>query len=231
MDAALIGLGVVGTQAARQLLSSPGNALSVVHADPANAQQTLEILGPRLTVVVGGVHEIPTAEVVVLALSRDVRRYARAALERGAHVVCACDDPHEVRSLLGLDDAARRLGLSVVVGAAQAPGLSCMLALHASRHLDLVEEVHVARSAAGGPACARRYHAALSQPGLERYRGAWRRRSAGSGRELVWFPDPIGALDCYRANLVDPLLLAPAFPLARRITSRRSATRRDRFTA
>ena len=33
-----------------------------------------------------------------------------------------------------------------------------------------------------------------------------------SGRELCWFPDPIGAEDCYRAALPDALLLVPAFP-------------------
>ena len=31
-------------------------------------------------------------------------------------------------------------------------------------------------------------------------------RAGGSGRELCWFPDPIGAVDCYRPALPDPLL-------------------------
>ena len=39
----------------------------------------------------------------------------------------------------------------------------------------------------------------------------WTRRPGFSGRELLWFPDPIGGRDCYRAALVDPLLLAPHF--------------------
>jgi hypothetical protein len=57
------------------------------------------------------------------------------------------------------------------------------------------------------------------------------RRRAGSGRELSWFPDPVGGLDCYRAALPDALLLRPAFPGVGRITARVSATRRDRVTA
>jgi hypothetical protein len=56
-------------------------------------------------------------------------------------------------------------------------------------------------------------------------------RPAGSGRELCWFPEPIGAYDCYRAEMSDPLLLHEAFPTASRISARLSATRRDRLTA
>ena len=61
--------------------------------------------------------------------------------------------------------------------------------------------------------------------------GGWQRRAAGSGRELCWFPDPIGAEDCYRAELPDALLLVPAFPGVERVTARLAATRRDRFSA
>ena len=57
------------------------------------------------------------------------------------------------------------------------------------------------------------------------------RSPGGIGRELCWFPDPIGPLDCYRAGLADPLLLVPTFPGVERVSARVSATRRDRLTA
>ncbi|MCP6177678.1 hypothetical protein NL439_25780, partial [Klebsiella pneumoniae] len=60
--------------------------------------------------------------------------------------------------------------------------------------------------------------------------GAWQERRGGTGRELCWFPDPVGAQDCYRAALPDALLLERALPGAERITARVSATRRDRLT-
>ena len=59
----------------------------------------------------------------------------------------------------------------------------------------------------------------------------WRRRPPGSGRELCFFPDPVGGSDCYRAALPDALLLVPAFPGVSRVTARLAATRRDRLTA
>jgi hypothetical protein len=61
--------------------------------------------------------------------------------------------------------------------------------------------------------------------------GEWVERPAGSGRELCWFPDPLGAWDCYVAELAEPLLLVASFPGVERVTARMSATRRDRVTS
>ena len=69
-------------------------------------------------------------------------------------------------------------------------------------------------------------------PALDWRDGGWAAAAGGgSGRELCWFPDPVGAEDCYRAALPDALLLVPAFPGVERVTARMAATRRDRLTA
>jgi hypothetical protein len=160
-----------------------------------------------------------------------VRRAVEAALRNRSHVVCVADEPSDVRSLLAFDGLARARRRTVVIGAAMAPGLSCVLAAYLRRHLDRVDEVHVASVGTGGPACARHHHAALAALAVDWEDGEWRRRAGGSGRELVWFPEPVGGADCYRAGLPDPLLLVPAFPGCRRVTSRLEATRRDRLTS
>lgn len=83
-----------------------------------------------------------------------------------------------------------------------------------------------------GPACAREHHRTLSGWAVGWHDGDWIERApAGSGRELCWFPEPVGARDCYRGEMADPLLLHRAFPDVARISGRVSATRRDRFTA
>ena len=82
-----------------------------------------------------------------------------------------------------------------------------------------------------GPACAREHHRALAGPALGWHDGQWIERRGGSGRELCWFPEPVGARDCYRGEMVDPLLLHRSFPDVARISTRASATRRDRLTA
>jgi hypothetical protein len=185
----------------------------------------------RVEVRRGSVSDLPAADVTVVALASGQRRAASIAMAKGSHVVCATDDPSEVRGLLGLDGRARTEGVTVAVGTVMAPGLSCVLAAHLRGRFEMVEEVHVASFGTGGPACARRHHSALTSIAVDWEDGDWRRRPGGSGRELVWFPDPVGGADCYRAALADPFLLVPAFPGCRRVTSRLEATRRDRLTS
>ena len=54
---------------------------------------------------------------------------------------------------------------------------------------------------------------------------------AGTGRELEWFPEPVGAYDCYRAEVPGPVVMHRTFPDAVRISARMSANRRDRLTS
>jgi hypothetical protein len=156
---------------------------------------------------------------------------ARDFLGRGLPIVSVSDGVADVRGLLDLDIEARERGVSVAVGVGMAPGLSCVLAAHAAARFDQVDEVHVAKVGTGGPACAREHHRALGGMSLDWRDGGWVQRSGGSGRELCWFPDPLGAEDCYRAALPDALVLVQAFPGVARVTARVAATRRDRMTA
>jgi saccharopine dehydrogenase-like NADP-dependent oxidoreductase len=236
--AVLIGIGAVGSRVARQLVSTEGlDGLTIIHPDAAEAQQLSDALAAEhVTTVICRRNGLPfetlkEADVVVLATPRRHRAAAEVALEHGAHVVSVCDDPDEVRGLLSLDAEARERALSVVVGAAFAPGLTCVLARHAIAGFDSVDEIHVASLGTGGPSCARHHHAALAGDAVDWRDGAWRRRSGGSGRELCWFPDPVGGADCYRAGMPDAMLLVPAFPGVRRVTARMAASRRDRLTA
>ncbi len=232
MRAVLAGLGAVGTRVAAGLAAAAEiDSLVIVVRDPRRAGPVVEQLGPQVEVRKGAVDELPSADVTVVTASSGARRAAEAALIAGSHVVCVADDPADVRGLLGLDPLARARQRTLAIGTAMAPGLSCVLAAHLRNHLDRVDEVHVASVGTGGPACARRHHAALTAAAVDWEEGEWRRRRGGSGRELVWFPEPVGGADCYRAGLADPLLLVPAFPGCRRVTSRLEATRRDRLTS
>jgi hypothetical protein len=229
--AAVVGIGAVGARAARQLVSSDAvESVSVLSSDPRRAASAVRSLGERAA----GHETTPGAldgiDVVVLAGAGPHRPLAEAALERGASVVSVADSIDEVRALLDLDAEARERGLAVVVGAGFAPGLSCLLVRHAASEFDDVEEVHVAKVGTGGPACARVHHDSLGGTAVDWRDGTWAQRRSGSGRELVWFPDPVCAQDCYRAALPDALLLAPALPGVQRVTARVAATRRDRLT-
>ncbi len=233
MRVAIIGAGATGARAARQLLSTDGVERVVVRdIDGARLRAVVDGLGARATADTGPWTGPPEAAVVVLA-GPPGRHAEQAAmvLEAGRHVVSVSDDVDDVRGLLDLDVEARERGLHVVVGAGFSPGMSCLLARHAAGRFDEVDEIHVAKAGTGGPACARQHHRALAGWTEDWRDGVWVRRRGGSGRELCWFPDPVGAGDCYRAQLPEPRLLVDAFAGVERVTARMAATRRDRLSA
>ena len=228
----MLGTGAVGARAARQLLGAEGlDDLRLADLNEGHVAALASSLGPPASVTAWDPTALRPGDVVVLALPGPHVAYASAAVAQGASVVSVADSVADVRALLALDGEARQAGATVAVGAGFAPGYTCVLARHAAAGFDSVDEVHVAKAGTGGPACARQHHDALTEEAVDWREGAWAQRRGGSGRELCWFPDPLGALDCYRAGLPDALLLVPAFPGVRRVTARVAASRRDRLTA
>ncbi|MGI8684012.1 MAG: saccharopine dehydrogenase family protein [Acidimicrobiales bacterium] len=232
MRAMVVGAGAVGARVARQLAGvDTVDLLAIVDTDGGQAAAVAASLGAPAAVGRWDPDSLESGEVVVLACPGPHLELAQAAVRRAASVVSLADGIDDVRGLLALDEQARSAGVTVAVGAGFAPGLTCVLARHAAAGFDSVDEVYVAKAGTGGPACARDHHRALTGEALDWRDGEWSRRRAGSGRELCWFPDPLGALDCYRGGLADALLLVPAFPGVRRVTARVAASRRDRLTA
>lgn len=233
MRVAVVGLGALGTRAARQLASTD-EVDQVVLADqsPTRVDEVAGSLGARSEAAASPEAAIEGADVVVLAGPVGTHLPLAAELVgQSIPVVSSSDDLDEARALLDLGPEAEARGIAVAVGAGFSPGLTCVLARFAADRLDRVDEIHVAHLGTGGPACARQHHAALRGEALDWRDGGWHRRAGGSGRELSWFPEPIGAADCYRAALPDALLLVPAFPGVGRVTARLAATRRDRLTS
>lgn len=223
LSIAVIGLGVVGGRVARQLGADGWRILA--HDRLTNDEffdsATMESspFDPAVT------------PVVVLANGSTQVRWARDLVERGHHVVSISDDVSDIRRLLELDAVAREKDLTVIVGAAASPGLTGLLVAELAGRVDVVDEIHVAFHGTGGPSCARQHHVALAGEAWGWHDGEWIHRPGGSGRDLLWFPEPIGGKDCYRAELADPILLHEAFPEAQRISARMSANRRDRLTS
>lgn len=229
----VVGIGAVGARVARQMLATD-TATSVVLADPdtERLRSVTRTLGPNAAALTEGRIDDQGVDLVVVAAAcgrhlATVRRCIRG----GIPVVSTSDRMEDVQALLALDQQAREASVPVLVGVGFAPGLTCVLAAFCRERFDAVDEVHVAKEGTGGPACARQHHRALSSAARDWRDGGWVKRPGGSGRELVWFPDPIGGSDCYRAALPDALLLRPSFDQAARITARMAATRQDRFTS
>lgn len=230
---AVVGVGAVGARTARQLVSSTGVGRVVLRdLDERRVDGAVRSLGEQAVADLAPHADLPDVDVAVLATPAGTHvALARDLLARNVSVVSVSDSVSDVRGLLDLDPEARERGRSVVVGAGFSPGLSCVLARHAAAAFTDVDEIHVATTGTGGPECARQHHRALGDDAVDWRDGGWVTRPGGSGRELCWFPDPVGAQDCYRAARPEALLLAPAFPGVARVTARMAATRRDRLTA
>ena len=170
------------------------------------------------------------SDLVVLTADDDHVDLAEAGLRSGAHVVSVSDDVDTVEGLRHLDSIAHEFDRTLVLGAGFSPGLSCLLTLHAGRGFDAIDEIHVAKFGTGGPACARQHHRALRNESLNWRDNQWETARGGSARELYWFPDPVGGLDCFQSAVPDPTLLHAAFPEASRVSARVAATRRDMST-
>ncbi len=231
MRIAIVGCGTVGARAARQLVTVAGvNELLLFDSAEGVASRLAVVIGQPASVGSGSVLD-HAVDAVILAFPPPQFRLAEELALAGVHVVCTSDDVQDVKQSLLLDGILRQNGVSLVIGAGFSPGLTDVLSLHASVDFDEVDEVHVAKFGTAGPACARQHHAALAAEAIDFRDGEWITRPGGSGRELCWFPDPIGGADCYRGALPEALLLHRLFPDATRLTARMSATRRDRLTS
>jgi saccharopine dehydrogenase-like NADP-dependent oxidoreductase len=229
----VVGAGAVGARVIRQLVEHDApDAIHVIDRRVDHARRVATAMGPGVQVHEEPDARLPAADVTVVATAGGTHRViAERALDAGQHVVSVGDGLGDVRALIDLGNEAAVRDRVVVVGAGFSPGLACLLARHAASMLDQVDEIHIAHHGTGGPDCARAHHLALSGDALDWRDGAWRSRRGRTGRELVWFPDPIGGLDCYRGALPGALLVAPHFRGVVRVTARVSATRRDRLTA
>jgi hypothetical protein len=210
---ALIGSGVTGGRIEKRLtLVAPG--CQVIQVDPR-----------------GDMSPARHADVAILVHGGRQIRSATRLVEMGVPIVSATDRVADVQALLELDDTARFHGIPVVVGAGMSPGLTGLLARHLVGQLESCDEIHIAMHGTAGPACARQHHRALAGHAHGLHDSETVVKPAGSGRELCWFPEPVGAYDCYRAELPTPMLLHQNFPEVHRISARVSANRRDRLTA
>jgi len=241
LTVALAGLGTTGTHVVRHLVDGELGGLLPVDRplrlrlpdrhveDQARAER---IIAGRVPVEFSPVVGEQPPDVAILATPcRTHVSVATELLRAGSHVVSISDSPEDVIELLALDELARANGRSLVVGAGMAPGLSCLLARLAGDQLDEVDAISIAKAGTAGPACARQHHQALKRPGRDWAGQGWELRAGGSGRDLAWFPEPIGARDCYRGALPSPILLHRRYPEAQRLSARVSATRRDRLTS
>ena len=183
MRAVVLGVGAVGSRAARQLASSAEvSSIVVSDREPGRTEAVARSLGPVASAEPWHPHVLDGADVLLLAAplattlsslpaGRSIGPVGldlvEEALRAGVGVVSVADGMAEVEGLLRFRAAARAAQTPLVIGAGMAPGLTDALARQAAMGFDAVEEIHVAKAGTGGPACARQHHRALGDEALD----------------------------------------------------------------
>jgi hypothetical protein len=219
----LAGLGAVGARAARQLADTPGvDRLLVTGRDLQRTEIVAEALGERVEALEWADDgPLPAGvDAVACALAGGADPVlADRALEARVPFASASDDTRVLHDLLARDADARARNVAIAVGSGLAPGLADVLARHAGGAFETIDEVHVARAGAAGPASAATMRRGRHDHMLEWREGQLVESRRRVGAELVWFPDPIGALECELvANGVE--LLAASFTGVARVSVR-----------
>lgn len=233
---AVLGMGLVGARAARELVSAhPEVSLALHSARAARRDELVRVFGEPIRSKRVSVHSndaplASTVELVVLTGDQgDQVRQAEVHLRSGRSVVTTVDSHSAAAALGDLDGLARSKDATLVVGACFSPGLTDLLAAYGATRMDSVAEVHFARHGAGGAQCGRDRLDALARPAHVWREGSWVTHRPGSGRQLCWFPDPVGGRDAFFADTAEPLLAVSRWSDLERCSARLVASLRDRL--
>lgn len=229
MRVGIVGTGTVGLRLARELVDDPTvETVALLSGSGTRQAQIHDALGDK--VLLGGDDIEQSGVDAVVLCTPDHAQYELAAsiVRQGRHVVALADSVASVRALLSLDGLARAGECSVVVGSGMSPGLSSLLAVHASTLYDSIEEIAIGVTGVAGSSCSERMAQAQREDAVE-WVGEWVTQEAKSGSDLLWFPDPVGAMDCVRGDLSEPVMLHRQLPDAAQISVRvgRTAIRRS----
>lgn len=228
MKAILIGAsGVIGRRVATELIQADGvDELVLTSRDASKAERLARLFGDRATVLAldvrdgeGTVRAVQGADVVVSAAGPAYLfepSLVRTIVGAGTGFVSLCDDHWVTEEVLALDGRARDAGVTVVSGCGMSPGLTNLLFDLAASEVDSVEEVEIAVAAssadASGAATALHFLAMMSTEAPALSDHAKEVGRAGTGPKLVYFPDPVGWVETFRAGHPEVITLSRSHP-------------------
>lgn len=118
-----------------------------------------------------------------------------AALESGRSYISLNDDAEAAAAAAQRSQDATTRGVSIVSGCGAAPGLSNLLAAHASRELDEVDEIEIAVAASSrdqsGPAAELHFVSMLDRVARAT------ETAASRSPHPVYFPEPVGWIETF----------------------------------
>lgn len=228
------GTGDMGAAAVRDLLQNTAvQQVTVAARNTAAAEKLVATLGDRRAVVQKVEATSPAALVRVMQ-GHDVAAGAlgpfyhfekplvEAALTAGVDYVSICDDHDAAEAVLALDQLATAKGRKILTGLGWTPGITNLLARKGYNELDNVEKIQVYWSGSAGDSTG----LAVILHTLHIFTGEatsfQEGRSvmvqAGSGKETVTFPAPLGKITVFHLGHPEPVTLPRYLPGVKEIT-------------
>jgi len=126
----------------------------------------------------------------------------KTAIQHGIDYVDICDDYDATLELLGMDEEAKKAGITCVVGLGASPGITNVIAAYASNLLSSVKEIKVyvtrgIKEEAGGAIPYHMLHCWLGEIPIYRNGEHTKARGLVDGKEWVTFPEPFGEASVY----------------------------------
>ncbi len=139
-----------------------------------------------------------------------------ACIEAGVHYVSICDDYDAVRAALDLDEAARKAGIIAITGVGWTPGITNMLVRLGMETVEHPDTVNIywgchSNDTVGKAVTLHTLHIFSGfVPSFQD--GRILMIPAGSGKERVRFPEPLGDVTVYHLGHPEPVTLPRYFP-------------------
>lgn len=226
------GAGAMGRLAVKDLSTRPVvEELAIADRDLESARRLAEELGRKCTCLkvdaddhAGLVEALRGYDVALGAIGPFYRyevRMARSCIEAGVHYVSICDDSDATADVLRLDGEAKAAGVTVITGMGWTPGITNVLARKAASRFDEVDEVAVSWGCHSGDTEGKAviYHTLhIFHGAVPSFRNGRKVMvPAGSGKERVRFPEPVGEVCVYDLGHPEPVTI-PRYINARTVT-------------
>ncbi|MEW6202230.1 MAG: saccharopine dehydrogenase NADP-binding domain-containing protein [bacterium] len=216
------GAGDMGSEAVRDLVKSSA-VKSVVIADynERGAERLVkEVGGKAVAKFVDANHRQQLVEIMkgadaALSCLGPFYKYeelmVRAAIEARVNYVSISDDFDAAEAVLALDKDVRKAAITVLTGMGWTPGMSNVIARRGIDRMDKATRVHIAWAGSAddskGLAVIKHTLHIFTGKVPTFSGGKWMKVTAGSGKEMVEFPEPIGKIPVYHLGHPEPVTI------------------------
>lgn len=219
------GCGDMGNGVVQDLLAHTDAQVTIADYRIERAKKYADELGERVNAVfVDANDEASLVEVLrgadaavgcIGPFYRFAPRLARAAVKAGVNYVDICDDYGPLDEVLAMHEDAKSAGVTLITGLGWTPGITNLMARDGALQLDEVDEIRVAwvggAQDAEGLAVVKHVFYAITGDVPTYQNGQWTRVRAGTGKEVVRFPEPFGDIEVFHCGHPEPITIPRYF--------------------